>query len=266
MRLTNKQKKATGVEIYRGPSMYGGGDISQVVTLISSNIKTSNCAQVWTIPLDVNPNEARRNGADSLVCGDCSLKKICYVGGGALASIYRSLIAGKYPSATLKQLDALIPKHRAIRLGAYGNPSSGPWFGAWNKLKSLGRRWMSYEHSWATCGQHWRNVSMASCETIEQAVAAKSRGWRFFLVVPLGEARRTIAKLKRLGIAAIDCPYDAHDINTVTCDRCGLCNGVQGERDFRPSVVEEVHGPRLKGGTLKNSILDRRNQALKILQ
>ena len=264
MKTTIRQQKANGVLLWQGRSLFDGEDIALIGLKKTDNRKIGQCSQMLTLRTDIEPAIARRSGLDFSICGDCPIrttteeKQFCYVDGRFLQTIFKELIAGKYPKATIKEFDALVPRYMRWRLGAYGNPSGVPWLQAWDELLSLGRKWLSYDHEWLRCTPYHRQISMASTETIEDTVHAADLGWRSFLVVPTGEGELTVNRMKKKGLPATICPYNPKDINTMTCDRCGLCDGKKNDGDNRPHVVHEVTGHEV---TLRS-----RSRHLRILQ
>ena len=260
-KLSNKQKSANGVILYEGPSIFDGSPIVQIATGLRKptlNRKVRNAIQVWTIPSTEHPLDAIRRDSAYAVCRDCAISDLCYVNRATLGVIYGAYQRGAYPKVPVHRIPELLPPFMVWRLGAYGNPSAVPYPKVMGKLAKLGVQWLSYEHAWSHVTQSHRAVSMASCETLDQAIGAASRGWRSYTVVPLGETKKAIKVLKRAGVKAIACPYDASNPATITCDVCRLCDGKHGPDDKRPSIVAEVHE--------SPSVIGSRNKALAILQ
>ncbi len=71
--------KVKGYVLYEGPSAINGENIAAILTLGSTNKKTGNMAQLWILAKDTAPHIAQKTGADSAICGDCPIKKECYV-------------------------------------------------------------------------------------------------------------------------------------------------------------------------------------------
>ena len=250
-----------GVTLYEGPSRITGEPVALIATGLSiptSNPKTPHCVTVWGISSNTPPSIHIKQGAES-TCGNCPILSECYVGGYALASVYRAYKSGKYPRLGLERLPELMRRGYKLRLGGYGNPSIVGWrqFGA--IIPNLGVKWLSYEHDWQSCPASWRRVSMASTENISGTLAAHSRGWRAYQVAPVNEGSAMVHKLKSHGLRAVLCPYDKNDRRSINCHNCPHpCDGKISERDRRPHIVAEIHG--------SPSIVEKRNQALRVLQ
>ena len=71
--------KTKGYVLYEGPSAINGENIAAILTLNSTNKKTGNMAQLWILHKDIPPHIAQKTGDDDAVCGDCPIKKECYV-------------------------------------------------------------------------------------------------------------------------------------------------------------------------------------------
>ena len=99
--------KPTGFTIYQGPSMIDGTPIVAIAVLGSSNRKTGNMVQTYILRQDMRPVQAVQTGADVAICGDCKHRPsnggACYV---VVAQgptvVYKTWVAGKYPTATAK--------------------------------------------------------------------------------------------------------------------------------------------------------------------
>jgi hypothetical protein len=73
---------------------------------------------------------------------------------------------------------------------------------------------------------------MASVETLTEADAARSMGFRTFRVgteAPVGRE--------------ITCPASAEAGHRRTCDTCLACNGSKGPADSRANITIRPHGP-----------------------
>lgn len=245
------------IVIYHGPSMIDGSPIVCLASVGSSNIKTGPMVQTWIMRADMHPSEASGTKSDVSVCGLCprrhALGGDCYVQiVHAPRSVWESWDRqGKPgsnwadPSAILAlQSDALA---HGLRLGSYGDPMAVP-ANVWQDLISalMPRSVVGYTHQWETyplgdilVGEdqtldHWfRNHVMASVDTIAQAEKARTLGWRVFLATPEGS---------EIPSGLIQCPA-TRDLNPLTCERCGICNGAQGKAT-RASVYLVEHGVR----------------------
>jgi hypothetical protein len=119
-----------------------------------------------------------------------------------------------------------------------------------------GRRVWSYTHAWRRVPRSaWGPVSvLASCETGEEVLTARSRGYASAIVVDQHETD----KLHRLGpINVLPCPQETRG---VTCARCQLCMDDGRLRDLNITIAFAVHGsPRSKAQALRS--LSQKKQA-----
>lgn len=233
--------KLNGFIFYRGPSVLDEAPIVAIATLSSSNIKTGpkgkgNMVQTWIIRADMSPIEASKAGEDSAICGACphrhSLGGACYVNiGQAPLGIYRAFKRGAYPDLSDNpEAIAEALAGRAVRLGAYGDPSAVP-FDVWAQLLDGVTKWTGYTHQ----ARHPRfdarlfRYCMASADTPKQAEKLNQRGARTFRV------KSHAAPMLR---GELEC---LSETKGVKCIDCGLCDGAN--RDA-PSIVINVHGSR----------------------
>jgi hypothetical protein len=115
-----------------------------------------------------------------------------------------------------------LPTGKALRMGAYGDPVAVPWQ-AWTGIHEA-RLWTGYTHQWRRLiATPFRNMLMASCDSVAEMAEAAAMGWRTFRV---GTA----------GANDIECPSG----RGVQCADCGLCSGLQ--RPNAPSIYIEPHG------------------------
>jgi hypothetical protein len=89
-----------------------------------------------------------------------------------------------------------------------------------------------YTHQWRTCDQALKDYCMASVDSHEEYVLAKSMGWRCFRVVESFDQ-----KVKN----EVICPNTSTGI---TCAECGACDGAG--RKLKGDIVIEVHGTSAK--------------------
>ena len=239
--------------LYDGPSLYDGRAIVQIaVGLIdpSRNTKTGACIQVHTLLRDVDPITARRLGYAGSICGDCPLREgACYVVliNGVLM-VWKSFHAGKYPDVSACDVLEHIRLSRwFLRGGAYGNQSAVPFEVTEQLLEAYyagagSHGHSSYLHDWRTCDQRHAAAAMASVETVEGALEAHRRGWRFYLSMLEEEAPAALEALADAGIVPTRCPYRADDPTTPQCRDCGLCDGKRGDDDRRAHIWNPAHG------------------------
>jgi hypothetical protein len=236
--------RANGAIIYQGASRIDGSPIVVIATGLkrpSQNDKTGAMIQTWILRADMHPVESVQSGADSAICGECPLRPLlarespgapmCYVNKGfGPASVYRAFLTGAYPEATPREVQQLAEsRDLPIRFGAYGDPGAAP-LELWRALD--GKRHTGYSHQWRRF-RGLRSLTMASADSLGDARAAWSRGWRTFRVV------RDIGELEPNEIL---CPASAEAGKRTTCAQCGLCNG-SSPGDRRKSIAIVDHGP-----------------------
>jgi len=224
--------KVKGYVLYEGPSAINGENIAAILTLNSSNVKTGNMAQLWILAKDTAPHIAQKTGEDSAVCGDCPIKKECYVltFQGPL-SVWNAYKRGSYMriSANTPIFDRHIfielVSTLIIRFGAYGDPAALPkWL-----IKSIAENckdFTGYTHQWNKRKFNFlKNYFMASVETKKLAEKAIKKGFRYFRIK---QSRADNFENE------IDCPSD----NGVQCIDCKLCNGSKQAAN----ITIEAHG------------------------
>jgi hypothetical protein len=226
--------KPDGLVLYHGPSSFDGECIVVIATLHSENQKTGDMVQTWILRADCEPHLAIQHGRDRSVCWNCPARgngngtgNWCYVNAGqAPLQVYRSWVAGNYPTYDPRYHDHLL-RGREIRMGAYGDPCAAP-YRIWSNLARLSRQHTGYTHQWNQ-PRFWRfrQLLMASCETLAQAHAAHARGWRTFRSLPCADQRDPSIE--------IYCPSAR-----VQCADCSLCRGASGAR----SICIEAHGSK----------------------
>jgi hypothetical protein len=227
--------------LWRGPSLIDRRPIVVIATLESDNTKTGDMIQTWILRADLSPVEAVASGRDASICGDCPLRgdrgvgRGCYVNvGQAPQSIWRAFRRRRYPRYS-------VAKHgpwfvgRSLRLGAYGDPTASP-FEAWESvLNFAGRLRTGYTHQWRACDQRWRDVLMASVESMEDAEAAAAAGWRTFRV------RRSDGLLMA---GERVCPASDEGGKRKQCVDCYGCSGAEYGRGGY-AIVGHGSAPRL---------------------
>jgi hypothetical protein len=237
--------KVKGYVLYEGPSAINGDPIVAILTLNSTNVKTGNMAQLWILAQNTAPHIAKKEGKDDAVCGDCPIKKECYVltfqGPLSVWNAYKrgiyeniSYISGIadrknriFASDPIMILSQLI-----IRFGAYGDPAALP---KWliELIARICKDFTGYTHQWNKRKFNFlKNYFMASVESVGLAIHAASLGFRTF---------RIKSKDMLLGDTEIICPSDTG----VQCIDCKLCNG--GKQ--AANIVIDAHGARSGGLT-----------------
>lgn len=205
--------------LYRGESPFIDGDdraYAVILTFQSDNRKTGDMAQVWLIPENESPLEARKLGLHRIVCGDCPVVKLCYVNlAHRPRTLYAAYKAGDYPDADPEVYEPVVA-YKGVRFGAYGDPVLLP-LPLVERLAGLaGRRFTGYTHQWRREEyQGYRPYFMASCETLEDVQLAERMGWRWYMVT-----------LEDQVAGAVLCPHqNEQNKYTVLCNNCWACNG-----------------------------------------
>jgi len=238
--------KEKGYVLYKGPSRIDGETIVAILTLQSTNIKTGNMAQLWIMREDTPPHIAKKQGKDVSVCGDCPIKKECYVTlfQGPL-SVWNAYKRGTYENiskdnftSTKKLSDGapflpiilLYLGNLKIRFGAYGDPAALP---IWliNAITQNCKDFTGYTHSW----KRFPGLSkyfMASVESLALKDKAKKLGFRTFRVIPKSGGD--------LLNKEIVCPAENKGKQ---CIDCMLCNGSKQAAD----ITITAHGARAGG-------------------
>jgi hypothetical protein len=235
-----------GFIIWQGPSVLDGAPVVAIATGLTLarrhskrgvNAKTGAMAQVYIIRSDVSPVEARQQGLDGAICGDCKHKSgSCYVRleQGPLI-VYKSFLAGKYP--VLSALDAAEQlRGLNVRLGSYGDIAAIPAHILHSLMRFTANN-TGYTHQWKRNDmEHLKVFTMASCDTLEEHLEATRKGWRTFLVVPKGSTQ--------IPAKTFLCPASEEAGKKLTCDQCLACNGSRDNRSA--SVYIPVHGVSFK--------------------
>jgi len=229
---------------YRGPSQLDGSPIVGIATADSGNRKTGSMIQTWIIRDDVHPVVASRTGADSAICGNCSHRgqydangdrvagtRTCYVMMTPVASVYRTLRAGRYDdlSANLHVAADRIAGGM-LRLGSYGDPAAIP-HDVWMALRARVAGHTGYTHQWHAFPEY-ADIVMASCDSVRDRVIAKMLGFRTFRVGPAtGWTKESYETL---------CPASEQAGKKTTCDNCRACGGTSSRA--RSDIVIPAHG------------------------
>jgi hypothetical protein len=236
-----------GYIIYGGASLIDSAPIVAIATgfgIASSNHKLgTGLVQVWILRSDMSPVQAVHSGADCSICGTCPLRgtvqngrvkdRLCYVHAfqGPLW-VWRHYKRGGYTMLTDEQSTEVF-NNRGIRLGSYGDPAAVPT-GVWHAATARAAFWTGYTHQWRTCDPAFARWCMASCETADDRLLAKSLGYRTFRTSLLD------ARADRLDYEVV-CPASAEAGKRTTCDHCHACGGNAGA-STRADVVITLHG------------------------
>lgn len=202
----------------------------------SANRKTGAMVQIWILNRNLHPVAAQALGKDKVVCGDCPLRPAiaraegsnerCYVETGkAPAAVWRAYKRNAYPR--LESTDVFAG--RAVRFGAYGDPSKLP-LGLVADIAGKASRWTGYTHQWRNpLFQGYSAFLMASADDVETQIQATRAGWRTFRVAPAGSSFVLRDE--------ISCPASKEAGEKTTCARCGLCAGM-AKRGARNIVIQ----------------------------
>ena len=238
-------KKPSGYVIYEGASLLDGKPIMVVALLKSSNGKTGNMVQTYIMRSDIDPMLASKNGEDFSICGECphrgeatddpnskqAKKRGCYVilFQGAL-NVYKSYTKGNYPTSFGHDAIQSIGDGKDVRLGTYGDPSVVPRY-VWDSLLGKAKSNTAYSHQASqSSAQFVAQYMMRSADTLDEARKSWSMGERTFRVAPL----TSMVKGKE-----ILCPASEEAGRRTTCEKCGLCGGMQVKAK---SILIPPHG------------------------
>lgn len=222
--------------IYEGASTTTDKEIVVLTTQKSKNRKTGNMLQVFYLLKDTDPNKAykaargQEKSAAQTVCGGCPhlIDGSCYVlFHQAPLSTWRRYKRGGHNN---EALNTSLP----VRLGAAGNPNSAPFKVSFDLVKKAPSH-TGYVHQWLTCDQEFKRITMASCDSKAEALAAQKLGWRTFRVAEVNDTE--------LLPGEIVCPATQDKWNgtpKTDCAKCGLCSGTEGRG--KCSVVVQAHG------------------------
>lgn len=232
-----------GIELWRGPSAIDGSPIGVVVTHLERaplNRKIGNMAQAWILPLDTSPIDAVQSGVDAGVCGSCRFRPAagggCYVPLAVTAQ--RVWWAWRHNGSYTPQRWHPSLEGKPVRIGAWGDPLAVP-LEVWLDLAFITGAWTAYTHRWRQVvedREHWQALTMASCDSAEEADEARALGWRTF------RARLATDPL-RPGERVCPSAEEAPTHGRVTCRDCKLCDGVRGRPV--PDVAIIVHGAQV---------------------
>lgn len=218
----------TNFIFYDGPSQIDGQPIIGIATFDSRNEKTGAMVQTWIIRKDIDPVNARREGADKSICGGCKFRPkirksgeaICYVTVGmAPLSIYKSFHKGNYPQYKGIIASRML-KGAFLRLGSYGDPAAIP-MNVWQNMLRFASGNTGYTHQWKSPKfAHLKGICMASCDSPSDVVEAIKKGWGTYRVAPVDSS----AKLE----IEIVCPASKEAGKKLTCVECRMCDGSKG--------------------------------------
>lgn len=222
-----KNKKALGsFDVMQ--SLFNFKDMYVTATYNSKNEKTGDCVQVSFIPVDMFMDNKIDYEKSETVCPSTCIfyqLKSCYVNlAYSVGAIVKAVRNNRYTQG----LDYTKMRGRIIRIGAYGDCSSLPYEYV-EKITKIASGFMNYTHGYKNCDQRFKNIAMASCETIDDALDAQSKGWRTFRVIMPNEPLLENETL---------CPNSKNA--NITCNMCLKCNGANGKS--KQNIVVVRHG------------------------
>jgi len=227
------KKDFLGVVLYDGPSLIDGNPIVAIANGFkrNRNKKVGKMVKIWIIRKDISPNDACNEGKDKSVCGTCKHRNFrsCYVNiSHGPQQIFDAFKRGRYElydSSMISIFEGL-----KIRIGAYGDPAAIP-YEILEEILSVSAGFTGYTHRWKSGDSRYKNIIMASVETIEEYLEAKKRGWRTFRV-----------RLENEPILENEfiCPASKEGGKKTSCSKCNLCNGLSTAFTKTPVII--VHG------------------------
>ena len=224
-----------GSIIFRGPSQIDGAPIVVVAIWSSTNRKTGDMLQTYILRSDIDPLTANKYGEDFSICGNCALRgtptldpdkkqaedRPCYVVlGQGPTQVWKGLQRGIYPDYTNRQQRRALGRGRMVRIGTYGDGAAAPSY-VWDDLLFEAEGHNAYSHNGGD-----PRLYMVSADTLPQAQAAWSSGFRTF---------RVVHDTSHLQPNEILCPSS----RGVQCVDCRLCGGTQVKAK---SIAIVVHG------------------------
>ena len=238
---TPNRTNTNGIILWEGESVLDRSPIVAVLTGLdkrSQNSKTGNSTedmlQIFIIRQDIDPVTAQNLGLDVATCGSCILRpylrhlrlllgisKPCYVETSkSVNSVFQSYTRGGYLHLNDIDTEDVINQigTRRVRIGAYGDGMAIP-FDSWKLImQRIGYPLSTgYTHQWKRKGSEvYRNMLMASCDTVADKAKAHSKGFTCFTI---GDDD------------AIQCPAQVSPESN-SCATCGslepLCSGGSG--------------------------------------
>jgi hypothetical protein len=241
-------KKPSGYIVYRGPSLLDGKPIVVVaITKESKNSKTGNMIQTYIlVDNGETPTDNYKSLADESICGDCQHRRgkggACYVNVGQGPTIVtKGIFRGIYPVDLQKASREC--SGRVVRLGTYGDPAAVPKY-VWESLLENASGNTGYTHQWKNDrASHVMEFCMASADSEEDRIQAKSLGFRTF---------RIRVKEEPVLSGEFVCPASEEGGSRKLCVSCKACDGGVGTRKGDPVIM--VHGT-LKGRFRKIPLL-----------
>ena len=213
-----------------------------IATFGSNNRKIGDMVQVWILERDKSPVESVRTGTDAeTVCRGCPFAsgQGCYVTvGQAPLSIWKAYKRGSYGKVNWEAFNG-----KAVRFGAYGNPSLIP-LAIVKRIAARAEKWTGYFHDWKEMRANTRaaygRYFMASTETENSRQLAIEKNLRFFHVSPDKPENALECLAETLGISCAD---------------CGLCDG--NNKPNARSIWINPHGSKKRKAEFHAALLQR---------
>lgn len=224
-----------------------------VATDGSKNAKTGDMIQIWILPRLGKPIEAVKTRQDDAICGDCKHRgtqgfrdRSCYVNvAQGPNSVWRAYQRGSYPKLPVSRYAEFFGG-RAVRFGAYGDPVYIPLRKA-RAIVAVCRRHTGYTHQWKqTKFAPWREILMASVDSLDELHEARRASWRTFRVSPVVDLQSN----------EISCPASDEAGHRTQCAKCGLCDGAR-ILDVRKDILIMIHGVGKRNFVALEAIAER---------
>lgn len=226
---------APRVLVYRGPSVLNP-DVEIVAvrnTTPGNNKKTGNLTTLYILPSELFFGDRHITSrkltkeTSQAVCGDCPLRPK-HVGGNGQCYAHSTPLQYGCEAARRAPLHMRGPLPSSIlRSAGFGDTAAIPadvFLPFQKKFKSV----RGYTQQWRSgIADHLKDTHMASVHSAEEALLARSMGWRTFRDRQPGDQRLSWE---------VECVSPA-----TTCERCTLCSG--NTRATAPSVTIIDHGP-----------------------
>ena len=224
---------APRVQIYRGPSVLNPSVeiIAFVSTAPGNNKKTGNLTTMYILPSELFFGDRHITSSlltaetSKAVCGDCPLRPK-HVGGNGQCYAHSAPLQYGCEAARKAPLHMRGPVPSPIlRSAGFGDSAAIP-ADVFLRFQSRFQSVRGYTQQWRWA-DHLKDTHMASVHSTEEALLARSMGWRTFRDRQPADPRLSWE---------VECVSPA-----TTCERCTLCSG--NTRATAPSVTIIDHGP-----------------------
>lgn len=214
-------------------------------TAQSSNSKTGNIPQIW-----IGGNlEESKGSCDKVQCPLRPWAKAegavaCYAWSGSSQLGFGAALRNPDQLTLEQAVERRVFSAKAIRAGAIGDPGVLPkaW---WKKLYAVAGKHrlsvLSYTHGWRQ-RPDLAGKTMASCESLEEAVQAKQMGFQVAVVLPPEHSSKTF-KLPD-GTRGVVCPNMQMKADSKVPRQCNDCLLCTGDKDV--TIGFPAHGPGVK--------------------